>query len=344
MSDKTPRLHSILPFLSILLLLLCTGWAETATAQRSLIPSLGDSRSGTSGFQFLKINPDARSAGLGGANVADAADGSALYLNPALAAQMSGNQVYIGHTQYFTDITLNYASYVHRYRGMAFGGSLMYLDSGEMDETNEFFPTGTGRTFRTVHLAAGLSFAQELSNLFSYGISAKYLDERIEEVESQSVVFDIGFFYRVGDTGLRFAVGLNNFGFDATPEGETTRQTLDGEVVETDFEDVSPPTMFLIGAAYETYTTDDFSVTTFAQITNPSDNAERFSFGAELDYINQFFIRGGYEFGVDEAVLPSFGAGFKLPISRGYRLGIDYGFSTRDRLGSMHRFALKFDL
>jgi hypothetical protein len=344
MSNKTFRTGLSLPSLSLILLLLCTGWAETASAQQSLIPSLGSSRSGTSGFQFLKINPDARSASLGGSNVADAIDGSALYLNPALAAQMSDNQVYLGHTQYFADISLNYASYVHRYRGMAFGGSLMYLDSGEMDETNEFFPTGTGRTFRTVHLAAGLSFAQELTNLFSYGVTAKYLDERIEEVESQSVVFDVGFFYRVGDTGLRFAVGLNNFGLDATPEGETTRQTLDGEVVETDFEDVSPPTTFRIGAAYDIYSNDSFDVISFAQVTNPSDNAERFSLGSELEYLDQFFVRAGYEFGVDEALLPSFGAGFKFPFSEGYKLGVDYGFSTRDRLGSMHRFALKFDL
>ena len=342
MSPKTSRTGLSLPLFSLIILLMCMSAGETATAQ--LIPNLGSSRSGTSGFQFLKINPDARSAALGGANVADAADGSALYLNPALAAQMPDNQIYVGHTQYFADISLNYASYVHRYKGMAFGGSLMYLDSGEMDETTAFAPTGTGLTFRTVHLAAGLSFAQQLTNLFSYGITTKYLNERIENVESESVVFDVGFFYRVGDTGLQFAVGLNNFGLDATPGGETIRQDLEGEQRETDFEDISPPTTFRIGASYDTYTTQDFNLITFAQITNPSDNAERFSLGSELEYLEQFFVRAGYEFGVDEALLPSFGAGFKFPISTGYRLGIDYGFSTRDRLGSLHRFALKFDL
>ncbi len=342
MNSKTVTSFT-LKALSLVLLLVMAGIAETAQAQRGILPSLGSSRSGTSGFQFVKINPDARSASLGGSNVADAIDASALYLNPALAAQMTNNQFYVGHTQYFADITLNYAGYVHRYSSMAFGASLMYLDSGEMDETTEFQPFGTGRTFRTVHLAAGLTFAQELTSLFSYGISLKYLDERIEEVEAQTVVMDVGFFYRVGDTGLRFSVGLNNFGFDATPDGETIRTDLNGEQIEREFEDLSPPTMFLVGAAYDAYTTDNMNITVLGQITNPSDNAERFSLGTEFGYLNQFFVRAGYEFGMDEALLPSFGAGFNLPILN-YSLDIDYGFSTRDRLGSLHRFALKFNL
>lgn len=336
------KLNKILVKALILAAVLLIGFADVVHAQKGIIPSLGGSRSGTSGFQFLKINVDARSAAMGSSNVADAMDGSALYLNPALAVQMQGHQVQLAHTAYFADISLNYASYIHRMRNVAFGGSLTYLDSGEMNETTEFDPFGTGRTFRTIHLAAALTFSQELTNLFSYGISLKYLDERVEEVQSQSVVFDLGFFYRVGDTGLRFAVGLNNFGMDATPSGETRRMTLDGEVIETEFEDVSPPTMFLIGAAYDAYKNDVIDVIVTAQITNPSDNAEKFSFGAELGYMSQFFVRAGYEFGVDEASLPSFGAGFKLPILN-YQVGLDYGFSTRDRLGSLHRIAFKFN-
>lgn len=316
--------------------------AEPILAQRAIIPSLGSSRSGTSGFQYLKINVDARSSAMAGSNIADANDVSALYLNPALAVQRRGHQFYLGHTAYFADISMNYVGYIHRHRNFAFGGALTYLDSGSMEETTEFNPFGTGRTFRTIHMAAQLTMAQELTNLFSYGISLKYLDERVEEIQSQTVVADVGFFYRVGDTGLRFAIGLNNFGIDATPTGETERQTLDGRVIESEFEDVGAPTTFSIGAAYDAYRTDNLNVLVTGAIINPSDNAERLSLGAELGYMNMFFTRVGYEFGVDEASLPSFGVGFKLPILN-YGLGVDYGFSTRDRLGSLHRIALKFN-
>ena len=337
----TINLKTPLRTTALLLFALFLG-ADLSQAQ-SLFPSLGDSRSGTSGFQFLKINVDARSASMGGSNVADAVDGSSLYLNPALMSLMDQNQVYLSHTQYFADISMNYAGYVHTFRSTALGASLMYLDSGEMNETTEFNPFGTGRTFRTIHMAAALSFSQRLSHLFSYGVTAKYLDERIEEVQSQTVVFDVGFFYRVSDTGLRFAIGLNNFGLDATPSGETTRPSLDGPVTESDFAEVSPPTMFMIGAAFDAYQGETIDLLLTTQVTNPADNAERFSIGSELTFIDTFFFRLGYQFGVDEASLPSAGVGFKVPFMNN-TLGIDYGFSTRDRLGSLHRFALKFNL
>ncbi|MEX2604028.1 MAG: PorV/PorQ family protein [Gracilimonas sp.] len=324
-------------------LVILMGGSELAQAQKGVLPSLGGSRSGTSGFQFLKINVDARSAGMASSNVADAADGSSLYLNPALAAQLDNSQFYLGHTAYFVDISHNFASYIHKLNRIALGGSLMYLDSGEMKETNEFNPFGTGRTFRTVHLAAGVSFAQELTELFSYGVTTKYIEEKIEEVQLQTMVVDIGFFYRVGETGLRFAVGLNNFGIDASPTGETTRNTQSGEVTETEFEDVSAPTMFKIGAAFDAYENETLKILVTGQLTNPSDNAERFSLGSEVTFMERFFLRGGYEFGVDEVLLPSAGVGFVFPVFE-YGLAIDYGFTTRDRLGSIHRFAVKFNM
>jgi hypothetical protein len=328
--------------LPVLFLVMILFGVELSVAQ-SILPTLGDSRSGTSGFQFLKINVDARSSAMGSSNVAASEDGSSIFLNPAMASRLDNSQFYLSHTAYFADVSLNYASYTHKINTVAISGSLMYLDSGEMNETNEFNPFGTGRTFRTIHMAGALTFSQRLTNYFSYGATVKYIDERIEEVNTQTTVVDVGFFYQVGETGLRFAIGLNNFGFDATPSGETTRPTLDGPVTETDFEDISPPTMFMIGAAYDAYESENIDLLITGQVTNPSDNAERFSFGSELGFINRFFLRAGYEFGVDEAIYPSGGVGFKVPfLNRG--LAVDYGFSTRERLGNLHRFALKFNL
>lgn len=329
-------------FLSIVCLTLIAGIPDNASAQ-GVFPSLGGSRSGTSGFQFLKLNVDARSAAMGASNVADAIDGSALYFNPALASRLPTSQFYLGHTAYFIGVSHNYASYIHRIGDKAIGGSLLYLDSGEMDETNEFNPLGTGRTFRTVHMAVGLTYSQQLSELFSFGLTAKYAEEKIEEVQVKTAVMDLGFYYRVGDTGLRFSVGLNNFGFDGAPSGETTRPTPNGYVTETDFENVSPPSVFLVGAAYDAYESKNMKVLVTGQLTNPSDNSEKFSLGTEIAFLNQFFIRTGYEFGVDEAILPNAGVGVKVPLLS-KEIGVDYGYTTRDRLGPIHRFALKFNL
>ena len=48
-----------------------------------ILPTFGNSRSGTSGMQFLKVWPDARSGALGGAVTAIVNDPSAAYWNPA---------------------------------------------------------------------------------------------------------------------------------------------------------------------------------------------------------------------------------------------------------------------
>lgn len=326
----------------IILLLIADGFSNKVEAQR-YFPSFGNSRSGTSGFQFLKIEVDARAAAMGNSVVADARDGSALYWNPAMAAQIGGNQVFLGHTQYFEDITLNYVSYVHKLNSISLGASVQFLSSGDIEETDEFNQFGTGRIFRTSHMAVGLSFAQQLSTIFSYGISLKYLDERIENITAQTAALDFGLFYRVEDTGLRFAVGLNNFGFGATPTGETTRTTLDGEINETEFSSLDPPTTFIIGAAFDIIENGEYNWLVTGQLTNSSDNAEKFSFGTELVWMNRFSARTGYILGQDEVILPSFGAGIQLPMIS-HRIHIDYGFTPRERLSNYHRFTLKFDL
>ncbi len=326
-----------------LLLAFALVMASSATYGQAILPALGSSRSGTSGFQFLKISIDPRSAAMGNSSVADALDGSSLYWNPALASQMPRSQVYLSHTQYFADIAMLYSSYVHRFGSRAVGVSLQYLDSGELKETTEFDPFGTGRSFRTLHMALGLTYSQQLTSLFSYGVTAKYATERIENIQFSAPMVDMGFFYRVGDTGLRFAVGVNNFGFDANPDGKTTRPTLDGDVTETDFERVSPPTTFTLGAAYDILKGEMYNVLLTAQLTNPSDNSERLSLGTEFRFMRQFFLRSGYELGVDEAALPSFGAGVRVPLV-GRELSLNYGFTTRDRLGSLHRVSLLIGL
>lgn len=310
---------------------------------QSLIPSFGNARSGTSGFQFVKIGVDPRSAGMGMSNVADASDASSLYWNPALAAQANSSELMIGHTEYFADISMEYVGYIQKVKSFTFGGSVQYLNSGDMEETTEFAQRGTGRTFRTVHFSAGLTVSHKITDLFSYGLTAKYLSERLEEIEISTAAVDFGFFYLVGETGLRFSVGLNNFGLDATPTGETIRPTLDGDVIEDEFEDSPLPTRFIIATAYDVYESENINAVITGQITNPSDNAEHFSVGGEVTFMDQFYIRTGYEFGYKEIELPSFGAGVKVNLA-GTALHADYSFSGFERLGSLHRIGLRFRL
>lgn len=324
-------------------LLLLVVLLSYGSAFAQLLPNFGGARLGTASFQFTKIIVDARSASMGGSVMADASDASSLYWNPALAAEMKTSEFMAGHTAYFADISMEYLSYVHRFNQFAIGGSVQYLNSGAIKETTEFQPFGTGRTFGTIHFSAGISAAQKLTDLFSYGLKISYLEERIEEISIRTGAIDFGFFYRVSDTGLRFSVGINNFGLDGTASGTTTRTMLNGEVEEEPTDDDPLPTKFNIAAAYDVFKTKNSSVIITSQITNPSDNSERFSFGAEYAFMKQFFLRAGYEFGTDERNLPSLGAGVEAPFM-GNKISADYAFTNYERLGNIHRIALRVGL
>lgn len=317
-----------------------------ASASAQILPRLGNDRAATSGFQFTKVVVDARSAAMGSSSAADAKDASSLYWNPALASRLNQHELMFGHTGYFAGISMEYVSLIYKVKDFSFGGSLQFLDSGEIKETDEFNPFGTGRTFRTNHYSIGLTASHSITDLFSYGLTLRYLSEQIERVDVNTPAIDFGFFYAVGETGLRFSVGVNNFWFDATPSGFTTRQTIESgnnEQREEEFDDVRIPTRFILATAYDAIKTDVHGLILTGQITNPSDNAEQFSVGAEYGYVNQFFLRAGYQFGIDEVEYPSFGAGVKVPF-RGRSFTFDYAFNAFERLGNVNRLSVRLSL
>jgi long-subunit fatty acid transport protein len=332
-----------------LLVLFLLALAAPASAQ---LPAFGNERAGTSGFQFLKVPVDARGAALGGTVVASADDASALFWNPALAAR-GGTQIGLATTSYVADVKLHYAagfSEINTPLGAAtIGLSLQALDSGEMDVTDEFSgPAGTGETFRLVDIALGVTVSQALTDLFSYGVTGKYVRESAADVSTSAGLLDLGVAYRVGDTGVRFGVAIRNFGFEVSPGGSITRPTLDGPDVVEEFDGIDPPTTFLLGVSYRPlqalgYAGGPHDLTVSGQLTNPSDNAERFNIGTEYIWNETLALRAGYEFGLEESTVPSFGVGLVVP-GLGPDLRVDYGFNRFDRLGNIHRIGLNLRL
>ena len=337
-----------LSLLLALLLLFVTGMISALPAAAQLIPSFGSDRAGTSGFQFLKIPVDARAAALGETVAANAFDASALFWNPALAAQTPSSQAGVSHTTYYADVQIDYLGVIYHLRSLTLGVSVQTLNSGEMDVTTEFEPFGTGETFRLFDFAAGLTVSQALTDLFSYGITAKYVRESVAGLVTSTAVFDLGIFYRIGTTGAQMAVVIRNFGLDGTPSGELPRTVIGQESIriEDDFESMTPPTTFSLGLTYNALRNNPRNALLLSgQLNNPNDNAESFNVGIEYTWNNLLVLRGGYRFGVEEFDLPSFGVGLLLPnVVEAVQLRFDYGFTRLERLGAVHRVGLNLGL
>jgi hypothetical protein len=312
-----------------------------------VLPSFGNSRTGTAGLQFLKIAPDARSASLSGSYSALCNDVSAVFWNPAALTQLDSNRFHFqfGHTAYFAGVDMNYGGFAWSKSRLNYWAlSIINLTSGDMNMTTEYQPEGNGLTFTASDLLVALSFAKVLSDNFSFGITGKYVYEDIAGVKMHNGIFDLGFVYDIGiERSTKFAVGISNFGFNVSPYGEVRLTTHQGTDTISNFESVSVPSIFRMGLSSKVYDKDIHSLTLTAQLTHPTDNNERIGVGVEYGLKKLLYIRTGYEFGADQNGWPSAGIGIYLQRYFG-NLKFDYSFNNKDLLGSIHRLTIGFSL
>jgi hypothetical protein len=324
------------------LLIFClVGWYLSADAQ--ILPSFGNSRTGGSGMQFLKIPNDARSIALGGAVVGVTNDVSAMYWNPAGITRCDTGRYnfQLSHTRYYANASGNFGGVIlKKGKHNFFGVQFQSLNYAAMEETTEWQPYGTGRSVQVNNVMAGLSYARILTDNFSFGVNSKWAHESIADVATNNVLFDLGLSYNIGLMYSKFGVSFSNFGMNVAPDGTVSILKMNGETTVSSFSEVSAPSTFRIGGALDPIHTNQHVLTLLAQLNHPTDNNETYAAGAEYSYKNLLFLRTGYELGSDERyTLPTAGFGMRLQRNFGV-FRFDYGFSNKSMLGNLHRLTL----
>lgn len=313
-------------------------------ARAQLFPTFGNSRTGASGMQFLKIAQDARSISMAGAVVGVSSDPSALFWNPAGITRqdeskvnflVSGNNYFAGSQSGMFGLTAKAGKLSH------VGLSVISMNYGSIDETTEFQPGGTGRQVLLSNTLIGLTYAKVLTESFSFGLNAKWAHEGIADVTTNNVLFDLGLHYNIGIKHSRFGVSFSNFGLNVSPSGEVTVLKFSGDQKVSNFSSISTPGLFRIGAAFDPIHNKEHILTAAAQLTHPTDNNEILALGAEYSFKKLLYGRTGWEFGSDERIiLPTLGFGIKLPRRFG-SFGFDYSFVVKEKLGNMHCLTLQ---
>jgi hypothetical protein len=324
-------------------LFICILLAVTLQARAQILPTFGDSRSGSTGMQFLKISPDARGLGLANNGVATANDASAMFWNPAAITEKDTTKadVFISHTRYFGDISANYVATVFKAGKRSFVGiNVFSMNYGTMLETTEFEPTGTGRTFTISNYNIGVTYAKVLTNNFSFGLNGKFANESFAGISVNNVLFDLGLKYNVGIKNARFGINFSNFGFNVSPQGEVQVVKFTGEQDINTFSSITVPAIFRLGVAFDPIDINDHRLMVAAQLNHPTDNNETYSLSAEYSYMNLAYLRTGYEFSTDtKYTFPAAGFGLRLK-KRFANMGIDYGIVARNELGNIQRITL----
>lgn len=299
-------------------------------------------RTGTAGAQELRIPVSARGLALGDGFIADVAGVEALYYNPAGIANLRSVEAYFSHLEYIADMDVNYVGAVARTRFGTIGASVDVLSIGDIIETTEEQPEGTGRIFSPNFTVVGLSYGRFLTDVVSVGGTVKLINERILQETASGVSFDVGIQYAPGWKSLRVGLLLKNFGPDMRFDGddfESFESTSDNpqasqRSVSTESSRFELPSEFQIGLAYSFYESGDNRLNGYGNFLNSNFGADRWQFGAEYNYGETFALRAGFLTSEDEDYIYtnsfSFGIGVGIPLSGLSRLHVDYGYRTVD--------------
>lgn len=315
-------------------------------------------KAGTAGLQFLKIGIDARAIGMGEAYTAVTDDISSVYWNPAGLSLKSQDQILFSHTEWLANIRYEYiaASKVTDFGSFAFKGALLHMNWMDVwEEDNLLEPTG--EKFTNSDLALGLTYSNAFTDKFSFGFSANYLRESLDEYSVNGFSADLGSLYNTGWKNVTIGMAMRNFGpnlkyeLDNDGDGELDEDPFDlldndGDgLIDEDKEEVGfkIPLTFSLGISGDLLREDGQSLIASAQIDNCVDRKETYNVGLEYA-LSTFKLRTGYQFGYDAASFSS-GFGFTIPASFAI-INLDYSYTymgdlTESAFKTPHRISIK---
>lgn len=286
-------------------------------------------KTATAGFVFLELPVNARTSGLGEAGITlSDLNSDGVFVNPAICGFTNRtHNVSFFYSPYFAEIKQYAASYSFNSNFGVFSVGALMLDYGTMPKTQKVAGQRVYEiigTFSSKSLAFLFSYSRMLTDKFSFGISLKYVNEKIDIYSADNVLLDGGVLYYTGLGSLRIGATIQNFGTDAKFINDPFKM----------------PAVLKLGAATEILGdfNSDYRVTTLMEAIHPNDGDERLNTGLELSWKNIFSIRGGYKFFYDEETY-SFGIGINgepsIPVS------FDISISNYGRLGNILRLTLQ---
>jgi hypothetical protein len=325
-----------------------------------MLQSIGFSqvtKTGTTAAKFLSIGIGARANAMGGAFTSVVNDASALYWNPAGAADLTRYEAMFTYTSLYKDlnINLNYFALVIPAEELgSFGVSVTALDYGDMDVTTEYYPEGTGEKFSAASYAFGLTYARHITGDFTVGATVKYITESIFNSSANGVAFDVGTKFKTPFFGVKFASIITNYGskmqitgedllirHDADPIRHGNNESVDAYYKTDKFE---LPLRLQIGISKDIEFFDGQSLTIAVDATHPNDNSEYVNIGGELSFLdNLISFRGGYKglFLKDNQEGLTLGAGLDYALGI-FSVGFDYSYQQFKYLSYTHSFGVSF--
>jgi hypothetical protein len=308
---------------------------------------------GTTAGEFLLLGAGARGLALGGAFAALTTDVSALYYNPAGLAQLPHGSVMVSSNRYVADTKYTWAGLAIPVGGgsRAFGVQLGNFGFTDQPIYTVEQPDGTGGTYSVSETFVGASYAQNFSDRFSAGITAKFLSDKLGQVSGTAMAMDFGTSFHTQALGgrlLRASFVIQNLGTTLKHSGvpldaTTPRPPVPGQVdvpqenqpAALKAKDWGLPVLFRVGVALDALSQDMAKLTVLSEFTQPNNSRPGFSLGGEftLSDIGKsgFSVvgRGSYAYQSDNNLDVGTGAGFQTTLGgQENRDGLAGGFGV----------------
>lgn len=302
---------------------------------------------GAAGAQFLKVDLGARATAMGGAYCSVADDITSIHWNPSGLASIKGVQAAFSYTQWFMEFSHNFGAVAFPV-GDDFTGALHIISFGisEIPITTIDEPDGTGSKYSVGDVSFGASFSGFLTDNFSFGFTAKYLQNTFASLEANGFAFDIGTMYHSGISGIKLGFSIHNLGVDMAYSGydlksykklydEMYQMPLEVEYIASSY---TLPLIFRAGLSGDVVNDGDHRLIAAMDFTTFSDVPEQFAVGAEYSWKDFLAVRAGYRMGQDQFGL-SGGIGLKY-IGDGFGGSLMYSLNPTESFGLVNRIGL----
>ncbi|MCF7797368.1 MAG: hypothetical protein K9N11_04830 [Lentisphaeria bacterium] len=267
---------------------------------------------------FLRLTPDAVSAGLGGITLFEEASGYAFLHNPAALTE-SQRRIHAGTVHLPLDRHLYGINYTMELPPTA------HLGLGVMSAGTRNIPGRDSRGYYTGELQdeerlLGVAFANDITSQATVGVTLQLVQHKLTGAQDTWDLSASGFGLSTGLTlkmthSTTVAVSLQNIQLKYNWNTESLFTSGQGQAY-------SEPFPLLLAAGFR-QKTGSFQL--MAQV-DAWLGGEEYQYRAGLIYtgLRQLALRAGAQY-MDAAFLPGFSAGYRLPAEFGPRMQIDYG-------------------
>lgn len=317
-------------------------------------------KSGTTAAQFLKIGVGARATSMGGAIVGLIDDATATYWNPSGLVGVKKITVTANITDWFLDVNHQNFAIVFPIDGSQnIALSATILNMGKMEVTNERNPNGTGTFFEASDISVGVTYAVQIVDFFSFGITGKFINQNIYKESASAFAIDLGTTLTTGYKGIKIGMSFLNFGTELKLEGTDLQKSYDsnpnnatnvGVVSNLATESWGLPLIIKVGIGWDLISNSDalmwsemHKLKIGIDANHPMDAPEYLSLGTEYGWHNTLFLRGGYSYNDGEKDY-SLGGGIRWGLTNNFVLNFDYAFVNYKRLNAIHNITVTIGL